>query len=67
MDLNARRLFPVHSSKFALGRHPWDESLLRITELNKSIQIPLVTPLIGEQVNLDDEQQKFKQWWRDIR
>ncbi len=65
-DLNAKRLFPVHSSKFALGRHPWDEPLMKITELNKSFHIPLVTPMIGELVNLQDEQQQFKQWWLDV-
>ena len=66
-DLNAKRLFPVHSSKFALGPHPWDEPLSKITELNKSYRIPLITPLIGEQVDLDNEQQQFKQWWEDVK
>ncbi len=66
-DLNARRLFPVHSSRFALGRHPWDEPLVKITELNKSYKIPLVTPMIGEMVNLNDEQQQFRQWWTEVR
>lgn len=65
-DLNARRIFPVHSSKFALGKHPWDEPLVKITEFNKSFNIPLITPKIGELVNLDDEHQKFRQWWTKI-
>jgi L-ascorbate metabolism protein UlaG (beta-lactamase superfamily) len=33
-DLKAKRLFPVHSSKFAMAMHPWDEPLLKVTELN---------------------------------
>lgn len=66
-DLNAKRLFPVHSSKFALGRHPWDEPLMKITELNNSYKIPLVTPMIGEQVDLNNEQQQFKRWWMDVK
>lgn len=66
-DLNTKRLFPVHSSKFALGNHPWNEPLTRITELNKSINIPLITPIIGETVNLKDESQQFKQWWVGIK
>ena len=65
-DLKAKRLFPVHSSKFVLAQHPWDEPLINITELNKKIGIPLVTPMIGEPVYLNDEKQAFKQWWRDI-
>jgi L-ascorbate metabolism protein UlaG (beta-lactamase superfamily) len=65
-DLKAKRLFPVHSSKFVLAQHPWDEPLKKITELNKSVNIPLVTPMIGEPVNLDDEKQVFSKWWENI-
>ncbi len=68
-DLKAKRLFPVHSSKFALANHPWDEPLLRVSELNEKLNynIPLITPIIGEQVNLKDEKQQFKQWWVGLK
>jgi L-ascorbate metabolism protein UlaG (beta-lactamase superfamily) len=66
-DLKARRLFPVHSSKFVIARHPWDEPLIRLSELNKSIHIPLVTPMIGESVNLTDNTRVFYEWWKGIR
>lgn len=62
-DLKAKRIFPVHSSKFALGSHDWDEPLIKLTELNKSYNIPLVTPVIGEVVYLKKATQHFKQWW----
>ncbi|WP_231390149.1 MBL fold metallo-hydrolase [Sphingobacterium pedocola] len=65
-DLKTKRIFPVHSSKFALGSHDWDEPLTKITELNKSYNIPLVTPIIGEPVNLKDTTQQFKQWWTGL-
>jgi type II secretory pathway component PulF len=31
--------------------------------LNKQSNIPLVTPIIGELVNLKDTSQVFSQWW----
>ena len=65
-DLKATRLFPGHSSKFKLAQHPWDEPLVKITELNKAIHIPLVTPMIGELVNLNDEKQAFNEWWKEM-
>ena len=65
-DLKAKRVFPVHSSKFALAAHSWDEPLKKITELNKNFNIPLVTPMIGEVVNLNDTAQDFKQWWEGV-
>jgi L-ascorbate metabolism protein UlaG (beta-lactamase superfamily) len=65
-DLSAKRLFPVHSAKFALANHAWDEPLRKITEFNKDINFPLVTPIIGELVNLKDSTQTFAQWWVGI-
>jgi L-ascorbate metabolism protein UlaG (beta-lactamase superfamily) len=64
-ELNAKRLFPVHSGKFKLAHHPWDEPLIKITELNNN-NIPLVTPVIGQIVNLRDDNQQFDQWWEKI-
>lgn len=66
-DLRARRLFPVHSGKFPLGNHAWDEPLIKITALNKSRGLSLVTPMIGEQVNLKDSTQVFREWWTGVR
>ncbi|KQN34362.1 MBL fold metallo-hydrolase [Pedobacter sp. Leaf41] len=66
-DLNAKRLFPVHSSKFVLANHPWDEPLVKITELNKVTKTPLVTPMIGEFVYLKKPNQIFKPWWIGIK
>jgi len=65
-DLKAKRIFPVHSSKFALGSHDWDEPLVKITELNKAVNIPLVTPVIGAPVYLKDTNQHFRQWWTEL-
>lgn len=67
-DLKTKRLFPVHSSKFKLASHPWDEPLKTIAELNeKGYHFPLVTPKIGEVVYLNDNGQVFSRWWEDIR
>jgi L-ascorbate metabolism protein UlaG (beta-lactamase superfamily) len=65
-DLNAKRFFTVHNSKFKLSTHPWDEPLIKITALSKESNFPLITPMIGEQVNLKDSGQLFSEWWKDI-
>lgn len=65
-DLKAKRLFPVHSSKFVLAMHPWDEPLSEVSRLKTKNSIPLVTPIIGEKVDLDDPTQSFSKWWEDI-
>ena len=62
-DLKAKRLFPVHSSKFALANHSWDAPLKTISEFNKTVKQPMITPIIGEQVYLNDSTQVFSEWW----
>jgi len=65
-DLNAKRVFPVHNSKFALANHAWDTPLKAITAFNIEAKQKLVTPKIGEVVYLDDENQEFSKWWTTI-
>jgi L-ascorbate metabolism protein UlaG (beta-lactamase superfamily) len=65
-DLNAKRLFPVHSSKFALANHAWDEPLNRVSTEAEKQNFPIITPIIGEKVNLKDSTQVFRQWWMGL-
>lgn len=67
-DLKAKRLFPVHSSKFVLAKHSWDEPLRKLKALNKAgDHLPLVTPVIGQIVYLQDTTQVFKSWWEGLQ
>jgi L-ascorbate metabolism protein UlaG (beta-lactamase superfamily) len=63
-DLRAKALFHVHSSKFSLANHPWYEPLDKISNLSHKHTMPLVTPMIGEKVNLRDMDRTFCQWWK---
>jgi L-ascorbate metabolism protein UlaG (beta-lactamase superfamily) len=66
-DLNSKQILPVHSCKFALANHRWYEPLKTITELNKNQNLTILTPLIGELVNLNDSSQKFSNWWDEVK
>jgi L-ascorbate metabolism protein UlaG (beta-lactamase superfamily) len=65
-ELQAKRIIPVHSSKFKLGNHDWDEPLSLIMEYNQSEGLSILTPMIGELVNLKDEHQFFSNWWKSV-
>ena len=67
VDLKARRMFPVHSSKFMMANHPWDEPLSKVTELNRRYNVPLITPIIGEVVYVKDSTQQFSRWWEGLK
>lgn len=63
-DLQARMMLPVHSSKFVLANHSWYEPLDRVSAAALKQGQSLITPLIGEVVNLDDMVPGPTYWWR---
>lgn len=65
-ELKAKRIFPIHSSKFILGNHAWDEPLELITENNKKEKLNIITPMIGEKVDLNNPAQEFSLWWKGV-
>jgi len=64
-DLQARVLFPVHSAKFVLANHAWNEPLERIAVASLKEKMPLLTPQIGENVNLDAMHTQPTYWWKN--
>jgi L-ascorbate metabolism protein UlaG (beta-lactamase superfamily) len=67
LDLKAKQLFPVHSGKFKLANHAWDEPLKRISLANEEIKLQLMTPIIGEKIDLNDSSRTFTQWWEHVK
>lgn len=66
VDLQAKNMLPVHHSKFTLAKHAWSEPIEKIYEYSQGKVYRLATPMIGEEVNLDDQQQQFTQWWKNV-
>ena len=65
-ELKAKRFMPVHNSKFKLGNHPWNEPMKRVSLEAEKQQMPILTPKIGEKINLDDPNQTFEKWWENL-
>lgn len=66
-DLKATHLMPVHSGKFAISTHAWNDPLIELERLNQTYKIPLVTPKIGEPVFLDQLDKIYDRWWEQIK
>jgi L-ascorbate metabolism protein UlaG (beta-lactamase superfamily) len=65
IDLKAKKLLPVHWSKFTLALHDWDEPITRVIKESKSKQLPVLHPMIGEAVYLN-ELLKAERWWEEL-
>lgn len=66
VDLRAKQLLPVHNSKFALSNHSWNDPLTKISEVSDNERVKLITPIIGQKVDLNDPHQSFSHWWEEI-
>lgn len=64
-DLQAKAVLPSHNSKFKLAHHRWNEPIARLTAASANQPWRLLTPKIGEPVELDNTRQTFSRWWDD--
>lgn len=67
MDLKVKALLPAHVGKFSIANHPWDEPFQRITKASQDKSHRLLTPIIGEPVALENQQQHFSHWWETLQ
>jgi L-ascorbate metabolism protein UlaG (beta-lactamase superfamily) len=65
LDLGAKEMLPVHDGTFTLSFHPWDEPLIRISEIAAEKGIALVTPRFGEPV-LVGAGRYNPHWWEEV-
>ncbi len=66
-ELGAKRLIPIHNGKFSIALHDWKDPLDQITEASQGKDYTLLTPLIGDIIELDTEGQIFSAWWKNIQ
>ena len=64
-DLNADVLMPIHWGQFALGLHPWKESIERVTTKAAELDLPLLTPRIGRIITSFDTSVN-ERWWEEV-
>jgi L-ascorbate metabolism protein UlaG (beta-lactamase superfamily) len=65
LDLGAKVLFPVHNGTFALGLHPWREPFDRIVALAQQHNAAIVTPKMGERIDIKSPQATAR-WWEGV-
>jgi L-ascorbate metabolism protein UlaG (beta-lactamase superfamily) len=66
IDLQAKKLLPVHWAKFSLGQHAWDEPIIRVVKESERRNMPILHPMIGEAVDLNGSG-SFSRWWKEIQ
>lgn len=65
MDLKGKAMLPVHNGTFKLAFHHWKAPLEDVTRIAQDQGQLVQTPIMGEQV-IVDQPKWYKTWWRDI-
>lgn len=66
IDVDARLFLPVHWATFDLSIHSWDEPIIKAVAEAKNKNVNLITPRIGELVDLDKSIVNSK-WWTTVK
>lgn len=66
IDLKGRHLLPIHNGTFDLALHVWDDPFEQIVALAGRVGVPVSTPQMGEQVDLNEPCAEVR-WWRALQ
>lgn len=62
VDINAKKIVPIHAGKFALARHAWNDPYKDLTAASFDKDYHLLTPRIGELIDFT-RHQNFSEWF----
>ncbi len=62
-DVGGKVLMPIHWGAFALAMHTWNDPVVRVTAEANRTGVPVVTPKIGEMLNLNSLNVSPVRWW----
>lgn len=65
--LEADVIMPIHWGAFKLANHPWDDPVERFLIAAKEEENKVVTPKIGQTMNVNNASQYTERWWRTIK
>jgi L-ascorbate metabolism protein UlaG (beta-lactamase superfamily) len=66
LDLKAIATIPVHNSKFSIAYHDWDDPLRRARASASEKGLNLLTPIIGQIVDITKGQDLQQEWWHGL-
>ncbi len=62
-DLNAKLMMPIHWGAFSLALHSWTDPVERVIKKATELQIPIITPKIGEKIFFNAPEKYNTEWW----
>ncbi|MFX0556956.1 MBL fold metallo-hydrolase [Maribacter sp. CXY002] len=64
IDVQAKKIMPIHWGAFKLALHSWTDPVERVTKRAHELNLPVITPKIGEAFLLQDAMIDHQDWWQ---
>ncbi len=64
LDIQAKAIMPIHCGSFKLAMHSWTDPIERVAKKASELEMPLVTPEVGEPILLDSLPKPNSVWWK---
>jgi L-ascorbate metabolism protein UlaG (beta-lactamase superfamily) len=65
LDVKAKFMVPIHWGMFVLSTHSWKDPIERTFQAAQKNAVALMTPKIGQMVDIDQPPQ-FEKWWQQL-
>jgi L-ascorbate metabolism protein UlaG (beta-lactamase superfamily) len=66
IDVNAKKIVPIHWAGFKLALHDWKDPITRVKIKAESLNLKVITPRIGQEIIVKDSTETYENWWKEL-
>ena len=66
VDVKAKTIMPIHWAGFKLALHSWTDPIERVTAKAEELELPMITPQIGEVFYVNSPKTNKVEWWSGL-
>tara|TARA_R110002111_G_scaffold110212_6_gene169588 strand:+ start:16946 stop:18079 length:1134 start_codon:yes stop_codon:yes gene_type:complete len=66
IDVQAKKIMPIHWAGFKLALHEWTDPIIRVTKKAEELNLEVITPRIGEEIMVKDAINAYTNWWEEL-
>ncbi|MBT2160597.1 MBL fold metallo-hydrolase [Zobellia barbeyronii] len=66
LDVNAKKIMPIHWAGFKLALHDWKDPIKRVEAKALELNLKVIAPQIGQEIIVADSVSTYANWWKNL-
>ncbi|MDO6820150.1 MBL fold metallo-hydrolase [Zobellia sp. 1_MG-2023] len=66
LDINAKKIMPIHWAGFKLALHDWKDPIRRVQKKALELKVKVIAPKIGQEIIVTDSVTTYPNWWKNL-